>query len=184
VLAGGIGDPQVRNRGTIGGSIAHADPAADWLSALSLLGAEAMVWTPQGNRAVAVADLAVSSFTTVLKPNELIRGVHVPKLSAGARWGFYKFSQKAGEFAHAIGGVLHDPARGVFRAVIGAIETAPIVVADAAALFGGGFGSELAERLDRTSVLQRLDAKNVTDEYLRSLAAVALKRAANQACAA
>jgi carbon-monoxide dehydrogenase medium subunit len=68
--------------------------------------------------------------------------------------------------------------------VIGAIETAPIVVADAASLFGGGFGSDLTERLDRTSVLQRLDAKNVTDEYLRSLAAVALKRAAKQACAA
>jgi aerobic carbon-monoxide dehydrogenase medium subunit len=120
----------------------------------------------------------------VLQPDDLIQSVRVPKLSAGARWGFYKFSQKAGEFAHAIGGVLYDPARNVFRAVIGAIETAPIVVADAAALFGGGFGSELAERLDRTSVLQRLDAKNVTDEYLRSLAAVALKRAANQACAA
>jgi hypothetical protein len=49
-------------------------------------------------------------------------------------------------------------------------------------LFGGGFGSDLAERLDRTLVLQRLDAKNVTDEYLRSLAAVALRRAAKQAC--
>jgi carbon-monoxide dehydrogenase medium subunit len=67
--------------------------------------------------------------------------------------------------------------------VIGAIETAPIVVTDATSLFGGGFGSDLAERLDKKSVLQRLDAKNVTDEYLRSLACVALKRAANQACA-
>jgi carbon-monoxide dehydrogenase medium subunit len=91
----------------------------------------------RGNRPIPVADLVVSSFTTVLQPDELIRSVRVPKLSAGARWGFYKFSQKAGEFAHAIGGVLHDPARNVFRAVIGAIETAPIVVADAAALFGG-----------------------------------------------
>ena len=74
----------------------------------------------------------------------------MPKLSAGARWGFYKFSQKAGEFAHAIGGVLHDPARGRFRAVIGAIETAPIVIADASPLFGGKFGPGLAERLDQT----------------------------------
>ena len=182
-VAGRIAYRAVRNRGTIGVSIAHADPAADWLSALSLLGAEAMVWTPQGNRAVAVADLAVSSFTTVLKPNELIRGVHVPKLSAGARWGFYKFSQKAGEFAHAIGGVLHDPARNRFRAVIGAIETAPIVVADASPLFGGKFGPGLAERLDQSAVLQLLDGKNVTDEYIRSLALVAQKRAANQASA-
>jgi carbon-monoxide dehydrogenase medium subunit len=183
-VAGRIAYRPVRNRGTIGGSIAHADPAADWLSALALIDAKAVVWSRAGTRTIAVADLVVSSFTTVLQPDDLIRSIRVPKLSAGARWGFYKFSQKAGEFAHAIGGVLHDPARPVFRAVIGAIETAPIVVADAASLFGGVFSSDLAERLDRRSVLQRLDARNVTDEYIRSLAAVALKRAATQACAA
>ena len=182
-VAGRIAYRPVRNRGTIGGSIAHADPAADWLSALALIDAKAVVWSRKGIRMIAVADLVVSSFTTVLQPDDLIQSVRVPKLSAGARWGFYKFSQKAGEFAHAIGGVLNDPDRGVFRAVVGAIETAPIVVADATALFGGGFGADLADRLDRTSLLQRLDAKNVTDEYIRSLAAVALKRAAKQACA-
>ena len=67
--------------------------------------------------------------------------------------------------------------------MIGAIETAPIVIADATSLFPGGFGPDLAERLDRTAVLQLLDRKNVTDEYIRSLALVALKRAAKQACA-
>src|SRR6185503_4260957 len=123
------------------------------------LGAEAVVWTPQGSRSVAVGELAVSSFTTVLKPHELIRAVRVPKLAAGARWGFYKFSQKAGEFAHAIGGVLHDPARGRFRAVIGAIETAPIVVADASALFGK-FAPDMAERLDEPAVLKLLDGRS------------------------
>jgi carbon-monoxide dehydrogenase medium subunit len=182
-VAGRIAYRAVRNRGTIGGSIAHADPAADWLSALSLLGAEAVIWTPQGSRSVAVAELAVSSFTTVLKPHELIRAVRVPKLSAGARWGFYKFSQKAGEFAHAIGGVLRDPARGRFRAVIGAIETAPIVIADATSLFGGPFGPGIAGRLDQHAVFKLLDGKNVKDEYIRSLALVALQRAANQASA-
>jgi aerobic carbon-monoxide dehydrogenase medium subunit len=182
-VAGRIAYRAVRNRGTIGGSLAHADPAADWISALALVGAQAVVWTPRGGRTIAVADLMLSSFTTVLQPDELIQSIRVPKLSAGARWGFYKFSQKAGEFAHAIGGVLHDPARSRFRAVIGAIETAPIVVADAASLFGGAFGSDLAERLDRQAVLQLLDGKNVKDEYLRSLAPVALKRAAKQASA-
>jgi carbon-monoxide dehydrogenase medium subunit len=182
-VAGRIAYRAVRNRGTIGGSIAHADPAADWISALALIDARAMVWTPRGIRAIAVADLMVSSFTTVLQPDELIQSIRVPKLSARALWGFYKFNQKAGEFAHAIGGILHDPARGAFRAVIGAIETAPIVLADATSLFGGGFGSDLAERLDRAAVLQLLDGKNVTDDYIRSLAPVALKRAAKQACA-
>ena len=181
-VAGRIAYRAVRNRGTIGGSIAHADPAADWISALALVDAQAVVWTPRGTRQVAVADLIVSSFTTVLQPDELIRSVRVPKYSAGTQWGFYKFSQKAGEFAHAIGGILHDPARGAFRAVIGAIETAPILVADATSLFGGGFGVDLAERLDRRAALRLLDGKNVKDEYIRSLALVALKRAAKQAC--
>jgi carbon-monoxide dehydrogenase medium subunit len=182
-VAGRIAYRAVRNRGTIGGSIAHADPAADWISALALVDAHAVVWTPRGTRSIAIADLIVSSFTTVLQPDELIRSIRVPKHSAGVRWGFYKFSQKAGEFAHTIGGILHDPSRDVFRAVIGAIETAPIVLADATSLFGGSFSNELAERLDRTAVQQLLDGKNVKDEYIRGLALVALKRAAKQACA-
>jgi carbon-monoxide dehydrogenase medium subunit len=139
------------------------------------------VWTPRGSRPVAVADLIVSSFTTVLRPDELIQTIRVPKVSAAARWGFYKFSQKAGEFAHVIGGILYDPARNVFRAVIGAIETAPIVVPDAAALFAGGFGPDLGQRLNEGEVLRLLDGKNVKDAYIRRLAVVALKRAAIQA---
>lgn len=182
-VAGRIAYRPVRNRGTVGGSIAHADPAADWLSALSLIDAKAMVWSRGTVRAVAVAEFALSSFTTVLQPHELIRSIRIPKLSAGARWGFYKFSQKAGEFAHAIGGVLHDPSRQTFRAVIGAIETAPIAVADATTLFAGGFGPNLADRLDSPAVLRLLDERNVTDPYIRSLALVALKRAAKQASA-
>jgi carbon-monoxide dehydrogenase medium subunit len=181
-VAGRIAYRAVRNRGTIGGSLAHADPAADWLSALSLIGAEAIVGASQGSRRIAIAELVLSSFTTVLRPDELIQSIHVPKLSTGTRWGFYKFSQKAGEFAHAIGGVLHDPSRGTFRAVIGAIETAPIVVANAAPLFGGSFAPGLAQRMDRNAVLALLDKRNVTDEYIRTLAVVALQRAARQAC--
>src|SRR5262245_57275608 len=180
-VAGRIAYRAVRNRGTIGGSLAHADPAADWISALALVDASAIAWTPRGGRTVAVADLIVSSFTTVLRPDEIIQTIRVPKLSAAARWGFYKFSQKAGEFAHVIGGVLNDPARNVFRAGIGAIETAPIVVPDATELFGGSFGRDLAPRLNEGETLRLLDGKNVKDDYIRRLAAVALKRAALQA---
>jgi aerobic carbon-monoxide dehydrogenase medium subunit len=180
-VAGRIAYRAVRNRGTIGGSLAHADPAADWISALALVDAQALVWTPRGGRTVAVSELIVSSFTTVLRPDEIIQTVRVPKLSAAARWGFFKFSQKAGEFAHVIGGVLHDPARNVFRAVIGAIETAPIAIPDATALFGDGFGPGLAQRLSEGEVLRLLDGRNVKDDYIRRLATVALKRAAIQA---
>jgi aerobic carbon-monoxide dehydrogenase medium subunit len=123
----------------------------------------------------------VSSFVTVLQPDEIIRAVRVPKLSARAKWGFCKFNQKAGEFAHAIGAVLFDPETDRFRAVIGGIETAPIVIADAARLFGGPFAGTAADRLDERAVLDLLDAKSVQDDYIRRLALVALKRAARQA---
>jgi carbon-monoxide dehydrogenase medium subunit len=181
-VAGTIAYRAVRNRGTIGGSLAHADPAADWISILPLLDAEIIIASRRGVRQIAAADLVVSSFTTVLQADELIRAIRVPKLSAKARWGVYKINQKAGEFAHAIGGVLHDPELGLFRAVIGAIETAPIVVADAALLFAGLYGPNLADRLDAAVVLRLLDQKGVSDPYNRALLPVALKRAARQAC--
>jgi aerobic carbon-monoxide dehydrogenase medium subunit len=181
-VAGTIAYRAVRNRGTIGGSLAHADPAADWISILPLLDAEIIIASRRGVRQIAAADLVVSSFTTVLQADELIRAIRFPKLSAKARWGVYKINQKAGEFAHAIGGVLHDPELGLFRAVIGAIETAPIVVADAALLFAGLYGPNLADRLDAAVVLRLLDQKGVSDPYHRALLPVALKRAARQAC--
>ncbi len=171
----------VRNRGTLGGSLAHADPAADWISALPLLGAEVVVQSRRGTRTVAVENLMVSSFITALQAEEIVRTIRVPKLSPGARWGFFKFNQKAGEFAHAICGVLHDPEAERFRAVIGAIETAPIIVADARSLFGGPFNSDIANRLDQRRALALLDAKGVKNEYNRKLVLVGLRRAARQA---
>jgi carbon-monoxide dehydrogenase medium subunit len=183
-VAGRIAYRAVRNRGTVGGSLAHADPAADWISTFPLLGAEVIAHSRRGARTIAAECLMVSSFITALAPDELIRTVRVPKLSARARWGFYKFNQKAGEFAHAIGAVLHDPENGRFRAVIGAIETAPIVVPDAAKLFGGPFSPDIADRLDERAVNNLLDAKGVKDQYNRQIALVALKRAARQAGAA
>jgi len=181
-VAGTIAYRAVRNRGTLGGSLAHADPAADWVSVFPLLEAEIVVAGRKGRRKVAAVDLMVSSFTTVLEADELIQSIRVPKLSARARWGFYKINQKAGEFAHAIGAVLHDPERRRFRAVLGAIETAPIVIADATELFAGAYAPNLPDRLDVSVVQRLLDQKGVADAYTRAIAPVALKRAARQAC--
>jgi aerobic carbon-monoxide dehydrogenase medium subunit len=180
-VAGTIAYRAVRNRGTLGGSLAHADPAADWVAILPLLDGQIITSARRENRIIAAAELVVSSFTTVLRPDELIRAIRIRKLSDRARWGVEKITQKAGEFAHAIGGVLHDPERNLFRAVIGAIETAPIVIADATTLFAGPFGTNLADRLDDTAVYRLLDEKGVTDAYLRQLAPVALRRAARKA---
>jgi carbon-monoxide dehydrogenase medium subunit len=118
----------VRNRGTIGGSLAHADPAADWVSALALAGATVTVQGPRGGRNIAASELLVGAFETKIAPDEILVRVSIPKFSARAQWSYYKICRKTGEFADAIAGVLVDPARGVRRAVIGATAGAPIVI--------------------------------------------------------
>jgi carbon-monoxide dehydrogenase medium subunit len=172
----------VRNRGTIGGSLAHADPAADWISALAALGAELVVRGPAGQRRLPVEDFMAGAFESALAAGELLEAVRVPRLSPGRRFGFYKFCRKAGEYAHAIGAVLLDPERAVCRAVIGATEAAPIVVADAAWLFGGR-PEDLARSFDRGLAAGLLDERGIGDPFERQIHLVALERAVRRASA-
>ncbi len=133
-IARGIAYRAVRNRGTVGGSLAHADPAADWPSAFLALGAAVRVHGPEGARDVQMEDFVQAPFTVALGPAEILTGVRLPKRGAAAKWGYWKFCRKIGEFAKAIGCVLHDPDRGETRAVIGAAERPPILIRDAAGL--------------------------------------------------
>jgi carbon-monoxide dehydrogenase medium subunit len=101
----------------------------------------------------------------------------VPRLSPQRRWGFYKFCRKAGEFAQAIGAVLFDPERAVCRVVIGAVESTPIVVPDAAPLFGGGPEDGLALTYDSSRAATLLDEKGMRDPFERQIHLAALARA-------
>ncbi len=122
-VAEGIAYRAVRTRGTIGGSLCHADPAADWVTVLTALDAEVLT---TGDRALGLRDFIRGAFRTALHPGELLRAVRIAKLSPGARWGYVKACRKPGEFAHAMAAVLVD--RDVTRAVIGATGGAPIVL--------------------------------------------------------
>lgn len=113
----------VRTRGTIGGSLCHADPAADWVTVLTTLDAE--VLTTSG-RTLRLRDFIRGAFRTALQPGELLRAVRVARLTARARWGYVKACRKPGEFAHAMAAVLAD--RGITRAVIGATGGPPIIL--------------------------------------------------------
>ena len=126
----------VRNRGTLGGSIAHADPAADWLSILVLLGAEAVVLGRDGPRAVALADFVTGPFSTALEADEILIGIRVSKRSDRVRYGYCKMAMKIGEFAKAFCVALDDPERGESRAVLGAIERPPVVAGDVSSVAG------------------------------------------------
>ncbi|MEO7402346.1 MAG: FAD binding domain-containing protein, partial [Burkholderiales bacterium] len=100
-IAKGIAYRAVRNRGTIGGSLAHADPAADWPLALAVRAATIHIRGPRGERQVAADQFMAGAYTTALAGGEMIVGVAVPKLSGSARWGYYKFCRKTGEFPEA-----------------------------------------------------------------------------------
>ena len=120
----------VRNRGTIGGSVAHADPAADWLVVLLLLRAEVVVLGPEGMRTTPLAEFVTGPFSTGLGTNDVLVGIRVARRSGRVRYGYRKTATKAGEFATAFCVALEDPERGESRAVVGAIERPPIVIDD------------------------------------------------------
>ncbi len=124
-VAGGIAYRSVRNRGTVGGSLAHADPAADWPLALTALGATLEIVGPRGRRTLAADAFMSSAFSTALAEDELIAAVQVPKLSPAARWGYYKFCRKTGEFPEASAAIVLDPQRRVARLYVGALSGAP-----------------------------------------------------------
>ena len=112
VLAGGIGDPLVRNRGTIGGSIANADPAADYPSAVLGLGATVVT----SKREIAADDFFLGLFETALEPNEIIKAVRFP---VPEKAGYVKFPNPASRFA-LVGVFVAKTKNGVRAAVTGA----------------------------------------------------------------
>jgi carbon-monoxide dehydrogenase medium subunit len=94
-----IGDPQVRNLGTMGGSLAHADPAADWPAVVLVLGAELKAVGPKGTRTIKADDFFKDLMTTALAPDEMITEIRVPAPPAGAGMAYVKHPHPASRFA-------------------------------------------------------------------------------------
>ena len=160
----------VRNRGTLGGSICHADPAADWVSSLPLLGATVVVAGEAGRRDIPAATFMTSAFETLLAEGELLIGVRVPRRSPAARWSYRKFCRKTGEFSHATVGALVDPADGTERLVLGALDGAPRVFE------GAGLLREISTDPARRQALLD-DAGQGLDDTRRALLAEMLRLA-------
>jgi len=124
-VAGGIAYRAIRNRGTVGGSLAHADPAADWVLAMSALGAQIEIASAAGTRRVPMDRFMHGAYTTDLAEGEVIAAVRVPVLGDAARWGYHKFCRKTGEFAEASCAAVFDAERKLARVVVGALDGAP-----------------------------------------------------------
>jgi aerobic carbon-monoxide dehydrogenase medium subunit len=132
-VAAGIAYRAVRNRGTIGGSLAHADPAADWLLAMIALDASVRLQGATAMRQLKVVDFVVGALDTQMADGELITHVLVPRLPARARWGHAKYSKKPGDFAESAAISVFHGEGGVARVVLGRRAEPPVLMQHASA---------------------------------------------------
>lgn|GEM_PF-124846 len=141
-VAASIAYRSVRNRGTIGGSIAHADPAADWVLAASAMNAVIDTQSSDNtfrnisstttdstthttSRNVNMSEFMLAAYTTALAANEIITSIRIPVMKPNARWGYFKFCRKVGEFAETSCAAYFDPDSRVANIVLGALDGAP-----------------------------------------------------------
>jgi carbon-monoxide dehydrogenase medium subunit len=172
-----VGDPQVRHRGTFGGSLAHADAAADHPSVFLATGASAIVRGPDGEREIAGADLFAGFLESSLEPTEMITEIRVPK-HTGQGWSFQKFNRRAQDWA--IVGVSVQRANGSAKVALVNMHPTPVrATAVEEALAGGanaaGAAEHAAEGVEPSSDL------NASVEYRQHLARVLIRRALTEA---
>lgn len=175
-VAGQVGDPQVRHRGTIGGSIAHGDPASDLPAALLALGATMVARGPGGERTIPVDDFFTGFLETALEPTELLTEIRVPKV-AGAGWAFQKFNRRAQDWAIVGVALVRNGSTGIGLVNMGA---RPVRAAAAeAALAGGASAAEAAAVADEGT--EPSADLNASVEFRRHLARVLVRRALDAA---
>jgi aerobic carbon-monoxide dehydrogenase medium subunit len=97
--AGGIGDPQVRNWGTIGGSCAHADPSSDWPAVLLATRAAVVCRSSTGERTIDAADFFIDTFQTAIEPTELLTEIRIPRWASGSSGAYAKLERRVGDFS-------------------------------------------------------------------------------------
>ena len=179
-VAAGIAYRAVRNRGTIGGSLVHADPAADWASFALCAGARIRIRRAGGERDVRMQDFTRAAYTTALAPDEIVTCIEIPRASTRARFGFYKLCRKTGELAEAIGVVLVDPERRYCRVVAGAVGAKPVPLPETARALAATAAPPEPEAL-------RAEIAGCTGEHdpvKMHMAAVAVRRAVGRALVA
>ncbi|HEV2628308.1 MAG TPA: FAD binding domain-containing protein [Pseudolabrys sp.] len=175
-IASGIAYRAIRNQGTIGGSVALADPAADWPSCLIALRAVAKIAGPNGERHLAVTDLIEGIFATGLAPAELIVGFDIPKLAPTVRVGFAKVARKTGAFAMSLAIVVLDGAD--TRVVLGGASTRPLTLAHTSAAL---VTADAREAALRDAIARDFDTIDDLDAYAHRLHTATILRATAEA---
>jgi carbon-monoxide dehydrogenase medium subunit len=172
-----VGDPQVRHRGTIGGSIAHADPASDLPATTLALGATYVAQGPNGTREIPAGEFYRSYLESVLAADEILTEIRVPKMG-GAGWSFQKFNRRAQDWSRdGVAAWRRNGDTGVGLVNMG--STPNLATSVSAALRGGASVADAAEEANAEADPQR--DLNASVEYRQHLAKVLTRRALEEA---
>jgi carbon-monoxide dehydrogenase medium subunit len=173
-----IGDPQVRNWGTIGGSVAHADPASDWPAMLLAANATVVCRSQAGKRKIMARDFFLDTFTTAIEPTEVLTEIRFPRRPKSAGGAYSKLERKVGDFATAGSAVIVEIGSDgtIVHAGVGltAVAESPFAATDAEAILTGNAPSEdLFRRAGDAAGAQARPAGDVRGpvEYKRAMAA-------------
>ena len=151
-----IGDQQIRNRGTIGGSSCHADPAADLPTALTAADASFVVQGAKGERVIGAKDFFVDVFTTSVEPNEVLTEIRIPNLPTHSGSGYIKHSRREGDFAITSCGVVLTTDGGSIckdvRIALGSVASTPLRFTNAENYLKG-------KKLDDNSIVEAANQK-------------------------
>ncbi|MDO8878498.1 MAG: FAD binding domain-containing protein [Pseudolabrys sp.] len=173
----------IRMRGTFCGSLAHADPASEWCLTAATLGATMIAISQRGSREIAASDFFEGIMSTALAEDELLAEVRLPLLAADAKFGFYEFNRRAGDFAMAaalvtyrlVGGFMTDVHVGV-----GGAEAAPRRIIEAEAALHGQAPGDAAFRAAAqaaSDAVDPLEDHQTNAEYRRDLVRAVVRRA-------
>ena len=161
-----IGHSAIRNRGTIGGSLVHADPSAEIPTALRALNGNLKVLRPSGEKILAPDEFFLTYLTTSLEPSDLLVEIRMPALAERTGWSFRELSRRSGDFAIvAVGILLNAETSGVCREAriaMGGVAPTPIRAEEAEALLSG---QKITEKLIATAAQQAAEETDTEPDY-------------------
>jgi carbon-monoxide dehydrogenase medium subunit len=191
-----IGSSRIRNRGTLGGSLAHSDPAAELPVVMTALGASYEITDGRADREVRAEEFPVTVFTTELEPDELLVAARVPVLGPGWGWSFREVSRRRGDFAVVSAAALVRSAPGwgapgggkggtvvEARLALGGVADRPVRLAAAEAALAGATAEEIASRVGPIHGISPFTDTSATAEYRTHLARVLSVQALEEAFA-
>jgi len=179
----------IRQRGTFGGSLCHADPASEWCLAATVLDAEMTIESKAGKRTVHAQQFFKGTFTTAVKTNELLTQIRVPLRSKALKGGFYEFSRRAGDFALAMSLVTLELEASTIKTArigLGGVADKPIRLANIEASLAGKPASEATIKAAAAEASEQITPTSDihgTAEYRKDLIKAVLARALTEAIA-